>query len=45
MPRKALDGSALAALGWKPATPLCEALAATYRSFLETRAQPRGCHV
>jgi GDP-L-fucose synthase len=33
-PRKALDGSALAALGWRPRTPLREALAETYRAFL-----------
>jgi len=33
-PRKTLDGSALAALGWTAKTPLADALAATYRAFL-----------
>jgi GDP-L-fucose synthase len=35
MPRKALDASRLAALGWKPRVPLDVGLAAAYRSFLE----------
>ena len=35
-PRKTLDGSALAALGWTARTPLADALAATYRAFLAT---------
>jgi GDP-L-fucose synthase len=35
MPRKALDASRLAALGWRPRVPLEEGLAATYRSFLQ----------
>lgn len=38
-PRKTLDGSALAALGWRPRHTLDEALAATYRWMLE--AEPR----
>jgi GDP-L-fucose synthase len=37
-PRKTLDGSALAALGWRPRTSLDEALAATYRAFLAEEA-------
>lgn len=37
-PRKTLDGSALAALGWRPRTPLDDALAATYRAFLAQEA-------
>ena len=39
-PRKALDGAPLRALGWRPATPLDEALAATWR-FVASEA-PRG---
>lgn len=39
MPRKALDGRALASLGWRPRTPLREALAATYQDFLATEAR------
>jgi GDP-L-fucose synthase len=35
-PRKALDGRRLAALGWRPRTPLRQALEITYRSFLES---------
>jgi GDP-L-fucose synthase len=38
MPRKVLDASRLAALGWRPRVPLEEGLAATYRSFLEVGA-------
>ena len=37
-PRKTLDGSALAALGWTAKTPLADALAATYRAFLADEA-------
>lgn len=37
-PRKTLDGSALAALGWRPRTALDDALAATYRDFLAQEA-------
>jgi GDP-L-fucose synthase len=36
MPLKGLEGSPLAALGWKPATPLAEALRRTYEWFLES---------
>jgi GDP-L-fucose synthase len=38
MPRKVLDGSQLAALGWRPKTPLREALVATYQDFLALEA-------
>lgn len=38
-PRKALDGSRLAQLGWTAKTPLDEALAITYRSLLAGEAQ------
>lgn len=34
-PRKLLDSSVLTGLGWKAATPFREALAVTYRAFLE----------
>ncbi len=37
MPRKALDSSALAGLGFKPRGGVKEALAATYRDYLEHR--------
>jgi len=37
-PRKTLDGSALAALGWRPRTSLDDALAATVRAFLAEEA-------
>lgn len=37
MPRKSLDGTELARLGWKPATSLDDALIATYHDFLRTR--------
>ncbi len=40
MPRKALDSSALAQMGWTPRTPLRLALAATYGWFLQTYATP-----
>jgi GDP-L-fucose synthase len=36
MPVKVLDGTPLARLGWRPATPLRDALAATYQAYLET---------
>jgi len=39
-PRKTLDGSALATLGWTAKTPLADALAATYRAFLAEEAAP-----
>lgn len=35
-PQKLLDSSALQALGWRPETPLREAVAATYRWYLTT---------
>jgi GDP-L-fucose synthase len=37
-PRKTLDGSALARLGWRPTASLDEALAETYRWMLATEA-------
>jgi GDP-L-fucose synthase len=45
MPVKVLDGGPLARIGWRPATPLRDALAATYRAFLETLHSPRMAHV
>jgi GDP-L-fucose synthase len=36
MPRKFLDGSKLAALGWRPETSLPDGLAAAYRDFVTT---------
>ena len=36
MPMKLLDTAPLRALGWQPQTPLSEALALTYESFLKT---------
>jgi GDP-L-fucose synthase len=44
MPVKVLDGSALAKLGWRPVTPLRDALAATYRAYLKTLPSPRMAH-
>jgi GDP-L-fucose synthase len=38
MPRKSLDATAMAALGWAPATGLREGLAATYAWFLAHHA-------
>jgi hypothetical protein len=38
MPLKALDSSALCALGWRASTPFIEALQKTYDRFLETVA-------
>jgi GDP-L-fucose synthase len=35
MPRKALDPSRLAEMGWKPRVPLDDGLAATYRYYVE----------
>jgi GDP-L-fucose synthase len=43
MPRKALDGRVLAALGWRPRTPLRDALALTYQDFLASEAR-RAIH-
>jgi GDP-L-fucose synthase len=37
-PRKLLDVSRLAALGWRPRIPLDEGLAATYRWYVEHAA-------
>ncbi len=45
MPVKVLDGTTLARLGWRPATPLRDALVATYRAYLETLTTPRRAHV
>jgi GDP-L-fucose synthase len=44
MPLKALDGSELAALGWRPSTPFLDALERTYLWFLnhETAAAVRA---
>ncbi len=39
MPRKVLDVSRLAALGWTASTPLSDGLAATYDWFLEAEAE------
>ncbi len=44
MPVKVLDGSALARLGWRPATPLRDALEATYRAYRKTLPVPRLAH-
>lgn len=41
MPRKLLDGSAVAALGWTPKTGLKQGLTETYRWFVETGGQGR----
>lgn len=41
-PRKRLDTSALAALGWRPKTPFDEGLARTYAWFRANRATLRG---
>jgi GDP-L-fucose synthase len=41
MPEKRLDPTALLALGWRPATPLRGALAATYAWYLENVARVR----
>lgn len=41
-PRKRLDTSALAALGWRPKTPFVEGLARTYAWFRANRATLRG---
>jgi len=45
MPEKRLDATALRRLGWRPATPFREALAATYRWFLAHHAAPEVVHV
>jgi GDP-L-fucose synthase len=44
MPRKVFDGSALAALGWRPRTPFRAALAATYEWFVNTQAAGGMAH-
>jgi GDP-L-fucose synthase len=38
-PRKLLDVSKLAALGWRASTPLAEGLRRAYEAFLDTQAQ------
>lgn len=40
MPRKRLDGSVLRDLGWRPRTPLAEALRRTCEAYLATRQPP-----
>jgi GDP-L-fucose synthase len=48
MPVKLLDSSVLLALGWRPKTPLREALQMTYAWYLrehERRAAPMGVHL
>jgi len=42
MPRKLLDGSAIAKLGWRPHTALQAGLAETHRWFVETGGQGRA---
>lgn len=42
MPRKLLDSSVLAGLGWRPATAFRDALAATYRGFLASHGCTTG---
>lgn len=42
MPRKLLDSSELASLGWRAKTSVREGLAATYRWFLEQEGQPHA---
>lgn len=44
MPRKVLDASALRTLGWQPATPLRDALGATYAWFLAHAAGGDASH-
>ncbi|PWB68339.1 MAG: GDP-fucose synthetase [Deltaproteobacteria bacterium] len=43
MPLKSLDAGELTAMGWRPATPLREALATTYEWFLTLSPEVR-CH-
>jgi GDP-L-fucose synthase len=47
MPAKALDSTELLALGWRPSTPIREAISATYESLLdrERRAHARAAAV
>lgn len=45
MPGKRLDAGKLAALGWRPRTPLRSALEATYEAFLRLRQSEEGSHV
>jgi GDP-L-fucose synthase len=44
-PRKLLDITLLASLGWKPRTPLRDGLSRTYADFLEPRAHQRSKHI
>lgn len=45
MPRKVLDVSKLATLGWKPRIGFADGLAATYRWYVEQDGQVRGVSV
>lgn len=41
MPLKALDSSRLLGMGWRPKTPFRDALAATYKAYLEQQREAR----
>jgi GDP-L-fucose synthase len=45
MPRKALDAAPLFALGWRPRTPLHDALAQTYAWFVQHEVDEEPMHV